>query len=297
MQTTRLLLAGTLILAVMPAAAAPSLDQQVEGFRRQAARLGRAGKPAEALRVLTQARDAILQVERRQSGFTGPYAPGSPYRKALVALDREMLRRAQALRKRDPKASLAPLQKEMAARRDALSRKYVKGSGARFTSDPAAATARAHRALLGALLDEDTARYDQQRGDSRSAAGFRAHAWITRLRVYQSLRRADAASAAAQKLAALNSTDPETYHVLGQFHQARGDYARAAVLWQQVIALIESGKAQAPPASSRASASGPRNRLPEFYRELGFCYSKLGKSAEARNAMEKAAQIEATFKH
>jgi tetratricopeptide (TPR) repeat protein len=281
----------------VPTAAAPSLDQQVEGFRRQAAQHGRAGKPAEALRVLAQARSAILQAERRQSGFTGPYAPGSPYQKALVALNREMLQRARTLRKRDPKASLAPLQKEMAARRDALSRKYVKGSGARFAPDPAAATAHAHRALLGALLDEDTARYDQQRGDSRSAAAFRAHAWITRLRVYQSLQRADAASAAARKLAALGSTDPETYHVLGQFHQTKGDFTRAAGIWRQVISLIESGKAQGSPASSHSAGNTPRNRLPEFYRELGFCYSRLGKSAEARHAMERAAQIEATLKH
>ena len=93
--------------------------------------------------------------------------------------------------------------------------------------------------------------------------------------------------------AALPGRDPDAYAAAGGFFQERGDFARAARIWQDGIAAVESGAVK--PRVRGGSPSAQRlktDRLVTFYRQLAYCQQRLGRGGDAKRSLQQASRLE-----
>ena len=214
--------------------------------------------------------------------FPAAAAPGSVEGKVEVR-KREAARLAAA---REWGAAL----KKVAEAQDLVRVEIRKAAGPVKKQEQAA---RARSTLLLASLPDLASPYQTQRGDSAQAASSRIRALRTRLQAYQMSGQTTRAMGAADKLLQLSSPDPIPYETVGRFFMEQNRYARAADAWQRGIRLLESGKAKLPLSSAGAQRDARRNRLlTQFYRELAFCHTRLGKAAESQAAIRRALEVE-----
>lgn len=271
----------------------PALQSVVADRKAQAARYAAAGKLDLALDQVARARERV----REAMATTGTARPKKVPNPAYVR-EVEELRKWYA--EEGKKASGGPRDPKLLARyrtrMTAIRKKYGVSGASRL--DSKAQTQRrqtvAKLMLTMADLDELSATYHARRKNTDLSEIFRIQAWTARLEAHRTLGNATAATQDAEKLLRLKSPDPGVYNRVGRYFQGAGEYSRAAAVWQRGIGLLETGKARLRTATGSAMSPEYRNRmLVEFYREQAFCYSKLGKAAESRKLMRKAAGLEA----
>jgi hypothetical protein len=179
--------------------------------------------------------------------------------------------------------------REFQNRQEALLEKYPQKS--KGGVNPGARTAKLD--LLLASLNDAAAQYNSHRGKSRAAASQRQRALVGRLHALQAQGQAKQADQVAEKLLKEAPRDPDAISEAGQYFQGRKQFARAAKVWEGGIQSLESGQADLSGVGLRQERSQVRKRyLSQFYRQVAFCYSQLGRRADAKAAMAKAAQAE-----
>lgn len=270
-----------LALGLAAGAAAP-VESTVAAHRQKAAKLAAARKWDLALAEISLARRALQDDRRRNADHV----------KVPPALLKELAElrqwyRSQMQAAQSGKADPARVAEQYRKKRIAAARKYGMVKPRPVNT---AATA-AQRDLLIADLDDTAATYHRGKGQSKQATFYRQSALMSRLSAYQVLKKEPQAAQVAGQLQAINSPDPRAYRVVAQFYQGRKEFPHAAGVWQKGIGLLESGKATL--RARRGTVDADRERgfyLSEFYRELAFCLNQQGKAADARLAMQKAAQ-------
>jgi tetratricopeptide (TPR) repeat protein len=277
----RLLLCGALLWGLPgPANAQTRVDGAVATAKQRAAGLAAAKKWDAALTVIQDSR-ALVRSARRKDG-TGVVKPPLPpqYRAAVAALN-ERLRKKPATGPKT-RAYLDELKQEYVTEKQKLDRKYaVRPAGAVADWQAAEARVMARYDLVDADLAALEGTYQQGKGRSERARELREEAAARRLGAYRVLGRRAEAEKTAAALLALPARQPATLQAVGDFYQQAGRYDRAAQAWRLAVRTLEQGNPR------------DRRRLsPLFYRQLAFCYTRQGKSAEARDALARAQRAE-----
>ncbi len=296
--STTLVLGLTLLCAPArpSAAAAPgkqSLESAVADRKARATRYAAAGKLDLALEQVARARERVRDA-MTTAGTVRPKTVRNPaYVREVEALRKwyaEEGKKPGARGPGDPQR-LAQYQARMAA----IRKKYGV-NGAKRVDTKAQDQRRqsvAKLMLTMADLDELSAAYYARKKSTDLSGIFRIQAWTARLEAHRTLGNASAAQRDAETLLKLNPPDPGVYNRVGRYFQGSGQFSRAAAVWQRGIGLLETGKARLRTATGSALSPEYRNRmLVEFYREQAFCYTRLGKAAESRKLMQKAAALE-----
>lgn len=273
-----------LVLMAVPAPAPPVLPPAVraavEARQRRATRLAAGKKLEPALQVLGDARNLLTAARRKAAA--PPRNPTDPrLRRELTALTAWL--DSQARLAREGKADLEKSYRTYQARRAELIRKYPRTEGAVRPGPASTAAAQAPFDLLLATLDDTSADYLGRLGRKQSAAQFRLRGMSMRLSANSALGRYPQARAVAEKILATNPTDSSAYNRVGQFYEEHREWQPAASAWQSGIrSLQKTGK------TGGMTNSPHRGTLELFYRQLAFCYQKLGKNAEMDEALRKA---------
>jgi hypothetical protein len=272
------------------AVAPKSVDAEVATLRARAANQARAGKWELAVRTLSIARERVQGARRVALRGVAP-VPVNPQRQRAMK-DLQTWYVGQLKQVADGKAERQQVVREFTRRQGELLRKYP-----RKPSGPAASTAHTAKLdLLLAALNDTTAEYNAHRGKPRAAASQRQHALIGRLRALKAQGQFGPAGLVAEKLLKELPRDPEAVAEVGEFYQGRKQFGRAAQVWEGGIRTLESGQADFRGAGPRADRSEVRKRYQsQFYRQVAFCYAQLGRGADAKAAMSKASQTEATL--
>lgn len=282
---------GALLVPVAAAPAPkPAVEKEVATLRARAANQARAGKWELAIHTLSIARQRVLTARREALRAAGPAATSPELHqkmKALQAWYAGQLKLVQA-GKKDRQSVI----REFQSRQEALWKKYPQKS--KGGANPAARTAKLD--LLLASLNDTAAEYNAHRGKPRAAASQRQRALIGRLRALQAQGQAKQADLVAEKLLKETPRDPDAISESGQYFQGRKQFARAAKVWEGGIQALENGQADLSSVGLRQDRNQVRKRyLTQFYRQVAFCYSQLGRGADAKAAMAKAAQAEAAL--
>ncbi len=288
-----LLLTPPLLLFCDPAAAAQTVEQVAASYRSRADRLAAAGKLDLALARIGEAKER-LHAERTASLRRLARPPRHPaYEKELRWLRAWLAKQGRlvAQRKADPAATT----RAYSAKKAALDRKYA-AQNARLDAAHRSRVAAIHGRydLLIASMSDAGAGYQARKGDRDEAQILRREAAAARLETYRRLGKSKQAAEAARKLVAAAPADPDAHRLAGEFWQEQKQFGRASGFWQSGIRLLESGQVRTSGPEARPPSSAERSAaLAVFYRQLAFCYDRLGKSAEMRQAMEKAMQADA----
>ena len=281
-----------LLLAAPARAAKPSLQAVVAAAERQAAKLAAAGKVDQAFTAIASARDQLKAAMQRLPH--GEAAVDPRKKKELAELDRWT--NGQAKLAREGKVKIGDVYRRYKLKRKAIDARYD-GPSARKASTESrrrAALTRARYHLLEARLADVTSTCLTRARKPEQAAAFRRTALKRRIDAYRTLGQPNLAVGAATKALAAAGTDPETYSAVGVFFQESKDFGRAANVWERGIALLESGKTERSLPGTAAEKKHRRTQQTEqFYRQLVFCYQKLGKTDEMKRALERANQLAA----
>lgn len=282
-------LVGTLGAPVM-AAAPRSVEAEVATLRARATNQAHAGKWDLAIHTLSLAREKVRDARRdalRKSGTT----PANPkLHQGMKGLQTWYVGQLKlvAAGKRDRQSVI----REFKSRQETLLRKYPRKPAA--GANPAANTAKLD--LLLASINDTAAQYNAQRGKPKAAASQRQSALIGRLHALEAQGQTAQAGLVADKLLKEAPYDPDAVTEAGQFYQERKQFGRAAKIWEGGIHSLEGGQAKVRGVGVRHDRTQTRKRyLSQFYRQVAFCYSQLGRGADAKAAMAKAAQAEATL--
>jgi hypothetical protein len=283
-----------LLLAAGRAWAAP-LEQAVAARKKAAARLAAAGKWNLAVHEIEKAK--VLVRDAARAAANPPKKAVDPhYRQELLALQHWLSSQnrlagpARDRAARQYRAKLLALQERYGIRHappSANERQQQLAGPARFD-------------LLSASLDDVQADYFARQGDRARAETSRKDAARTRLQAYRTLGRTPQAGQAADQLLKLPGADLVVYGSVGDFFVEQKQYARAAAVWKRGIQLLESGKSRSNPGGNRSRLATDdqklfrSGKLAGLYRRLAFCYTRLGKTAEAKQALRQAANIEAS---
>lgn len=280
-------LVGILGAPVMAAAPKP-VEAEVTTLRARATKLAQAGKWDLAIHTLSLAREKIQDARRdalRKSGTTSTNPKLHQEMKGLQTWYVGQLKLVAA-GKRDRQSVI----REFKSRQETLLRKYPR----KPTVNPAASTAKLD--LLLASINDTAAQYNSKRGKPRAAASQRQSALIGRLHALKAQGQTAQAGLVADKLLKEAPHDPDAVTEAGQFYQERKQFGRAAKIWEGGIQSLEGGQAKVRGVGVRHDRTQTRKRyLSQFYRQVAFCYSQLGRGADAKAAMAKAAQAEATL--
>lgn len=277
-------------LALPVCAAAPkSMEAEVATLRARAANQASAGKWELAIHTLSTARERVERARRLALRQAGP-APSDPKRHAAM-------KNLQAwyigqMKHASSKTDRQRVIREFNSRQQTLLQKYPQKTTT--PTVPPASTAKLD--LLLATLDDAAATYNARRGKPRPAASQRQNALIGRLRALKAQGNFAPAKVVAEKLLKECAQDPEAVAEVGAFYQERNQFPRAAQVWEGGIRTLEAGKAdlrRVGPRQDRAQVG--KQYLGQFYRQVAFCYSQLGRKADAKAAMDKAAHTEATL--
>lgn len=274
----------SLSLGGLAAAAPPTLEQQVATLRARADRAAAAGKLEDAITWVNEAQKRVRAA--RRAALTPKPGKRSPEHEQERQKLREWLLSQEKL-VRSGKKSQHQVARELKTRQEALARKYGREAGG-----PAPGMAIARFDLLSATLEDALHGYYRQKGNAREAAAHRRAALVARLQAYQAQNKQEEAAAVAAKLLTAVPEDPESYSAAGTYYQERGQYQRALDTWSRGIRALESGTATPRPTSTRGRANARNQYLTHFYRQQAYCYSRLGRAADARAAIEKAAKLE-----
>jgi len=276
----------------VPANAAPSKswEAEVTTLRARAANQAKAGKWDLAVHTISKARERVEHARRLALRKAGP-SPSDPKRhQAMKNLQAWYV--GQMKRVSSGKTDRQSVIREFKSRQEALLRKYPQKPSS--PTIPAASTAKLD--LLLATLDNTAAEYNARRGKSRAAASQRQNALIGRLHALRAQGQTAPAAAIAEKLLKEAPRDPEAVAEVAQFYQERKQFPRAVQVWEGGIRTLERGQADlrsVGPRQDRVQVG--KRHLGEFYRQVAFCYSQLGRRADAKTAMDKAARTEATL--
>ncbi|HTE19867.1 MAG TPA: hypothetical protein VK689_15995 [Armatimonadota bacterium] len=271
--------------------AAPPWQAALVARKGAAARQAAAGQWKLALREVRGARTAVEEGVKSELRALRKPVMNPAYRKELSALDQAA--GARLARAGTDETARQAILREYKAKREALTkrhdpqnRKLVSALRARQV----AVQARADLAL--ASLDDLAAGYYTRGGNAQRATAMRQSALVSRLGAYGAMGQAPRAAEAATALLALGSRDPAAYRAAGEFFTEQRQHARAATAWERGIRLLEAGRAVGS-GGGKALAPLARNRmLGEFYRQLAFTYSQLGKGADARRLLDKANKLD-----
>jgi hypothetical protein len=280
-------IAASLLLALAASAHAQTqVDRRVAALKKTAAQAAAVRKWDAAYPPLREARSLLRRDRRRaQSAIPRPKVD-SRYRKEIAAVDKRLGEKFKA----GPQTQQArqAIQEEFKAAQAALAKKYR-------INDPAAVSrlqkrqslVHARYDLAEAGLDELEGGYLERAGKKDVGRELREAAEARRLRAYDTLGKSAEADKAAARLLAMEPRNPGTFSAVAEHHQARGRFGAAAGVWQKLIRLAESGLLQVEQSQKPAL-------LAVAHRQLAFCYSKIGKLAEARAATQKAQALEQT---
>ena len=273
-----------LILALGGGASAQTgIDPKLASLKSQAAKLAAGRNYSKAVDKLTEAR-AALRTDRRRAVGAVPRSKVNPKYRAAV---RQLAARMKTKWQKGPRtaASRQAVTREFNAGKKALEKKYppLKTGPTAGARAAGAAKVGARYTLVDAGLEELMAGYLDRGGQKTKARGLRETALIHKLEAYRALGKTAEAGQIAQRLLAAKPADPAAYRQVAEFHQERGRYSEAAATWRRGIAHVEAGSAD---TASRAQT------LSYFYRQLAFAYSKAGKAAESRAALQRAQQLE-----
>lgn len=284
-----MVLSGAL-LGPVTAAPARSVEAEVATLRARAANQAHAGKWELAVHTLSQARERVLEARREALRKAGPAAPSPELHQKMKAL--QLWQVEQMKQVAAGKKNRQSVIREFESRQQALLKKYPrKSTGA---ANPAASTAKLD--LLLASLNDTAAEYNSHRGKPRAAASQRQRALIGRLKALKAQGQLAQADQVAEKLLKEAPRDPDAVSEVGQYFQERKQFARAAKVWEGGIRPLESGQADLGGLGMRQDRNQVRKRyLTQFYRQVAFCYSQLGRASDAKAAMAKAAQAEAAL--
>jgi hypothetical protein len=269
------------------ASAQTGVDGKVAALKQKAAKAAAAGKWEAALIPIREAR-LLVQKDLRRARYQLPHPKVDPrYRKEAAALSRRVREKYRT----GPKTPEAREQarKEIADGQRALAKKYK-------VNDPAA-VARLRKAmtaldarydLADAALQELEGHYLRKSGKEPQGRQLWEDAFTDRMAAYERLGKPKEAGHTAAKLLNAGPKLPGSYMAVAEYHQRRKQYPAAAHVWQKEIRQAEAGQLQVAPKQQ------PRV-LALAYRQLAFCYTRLGRSADARKAMEKAQGLEKTL--
>lgn len=269
-------------------------QQGVEARKKAAARYAAARKWDLALREIGLAKLAVEEAGRDARRKIGS-APRPPeYQKELKRLIMELNsdRKLAFQHKESFEKSVRQFEKK----RDALDRKYGINRKDETASRQKMLADAGRFTLELAALDDLASKYYTGKGDDQGAVVARENSLKERLEAYQALGKTDEAAKEAEKVAALNSANPDLYDAAGRFFMQQKQFPRAAAVWQREIDLIETGRAAVRVPNRRAggvrpvSPRDPRERLPILYRQLAFALHRQGKADEARRALQKAGE-------
>jgi tetratricopeptide (TPR) repeat protein len=295
-----ILLAVITALAGMPGAwsqagraAAPSLEQRVAAQRKRAEQLAAREKWRDALGALASAKEQVRVAQQRELRHSaGGARPSAQHLKELRALQRWAAEQHKL--SQQGKADPQQLARTYEQRKAALDRKYA-GSRPKPLSPKQRAAQRARFDLLLASLDDSLSAVYTKKGEMEHARAARREALKTRLQAYQALGKPTLATGAAEKALSVAANDPVVHKTVGTFYQEQSQFGRSAAVWESVVRLIETGKAQFPSPGGRPLPPSYKNlQLAECYRNLAYCYSRLGRSAEVAPLLEKAKKAEET---
>ena len=277
-------------LALPVRAAAPrSMEAEVATLRTRAANQASAGKWDLAIHTIATARERV-QRERRLALWRAGPAPSDPQR-------HQAMKNLQAwyigqMKHATTKTERQRVIQEFNSRQQALLRKYPQKTTP--PTVPAATTAKLD--LLLASLDDTAAQYNTRRGKPRPAASQRQNALVGRLRALVAQGQIAPAKLVAEKLLKESPRDPDAVAEVATFYQERKQFPRAAQVWEGGIHTLEAGQADLRRVGPRQDRNQVGKRyLGQFYRQVAFCYSKLGRGADAKAAMDKAVRTEATL--
>jgi hypothetical protein len=99
---------------------------------------------------------------------------------------------------------------------------------------------------------------------------------------------------AATRLTASGSAASESYEQAALYFQEQAQWGKGADALQQAIKALQSGRTAVPDRpGSKAARAFRSGRLAQLYRQLAYCYTKLGRDADSKKAMQQAAQADA----
>lgn len=284
----RTLLNSILSAAVALALVAPAMAQvapsaRVAALRKQAGQLSAKGKHREAVQRIEEAR-AQVRSDRRQAMGALPRPSTDPRYKAEVKALNSRLKLKYQKGSRTAAARQAILKEAQSARK-ALEQKYRSSSARALINRRAEEALRigARYSLLDADLEEEQSRYLDRGGNKTTAGRLRQHALVQRFEAYRTLKKDPEAGAIAGRLLALNPRDPDLYRRVAEFHQEQCRYPEAAAAWRRGLEQLES---------QRGSARDRARNQAYYYRQLAFVYTRSGKNTEARQALDRALQLE-----
>jgi tetratricopeptide (TPR) repeat protein len=266
------------------------MEAEVATLQARAANQAKAGKWNLAIHTLSTARERVQRARRLALRKAGP-APSDPQRhQAMKNLQAWYI--GQMKQVSSGKTDRQHVIREFNSRQQALLRKYPQKTVS--PTAPAASTAKLD--LLLASLDDTAAEYNARRGKPRPAASQRQTALIGRLRALKAQGKTGLAGDVAEKLLKESPRDPEAIEAVGTFYQESKKFARAAPVWEGGIRMLEGGQADLRPLGSRVDRTLVSKRyLAQFCRQVAFCYSQLGRGADAKSAIDKAVRTEATL--
>lgn len=272
-------LALWLFAAAFPAFAAPaSVEAKVRARQRAAQVLAGKGQWNAAFQTLAAARDLInAERHKAKSPARPPLSPA--LRKEARALSSWLASKKKGRKPGEPLP--VSVVKEYQRRQQAIRQKAAKLAPPKQN----AAASRQASLRLGLLLadvDDTAAGIHQKKGDTAEATASRLEAGRRRLKLYSEAGKKTEAGAWAGKLAKLGVGDPVSLAAVAEYHQGSKRFGPAADYWRRAIGIREKD-------SSARSAS--ESQL--YYRQLAYCYDRLGKPAERDAARAAAARLEA----
>lgn len=261
------------------------LEKTIEAARARAFRLADRGRWEAAFAVLDGARESVRRAARRATA-----APADPGREREARALRDWYL-AQQQRVRRGQADPARVMAEYRARAASLERK---ATGAAMVARQR--TLRLPYDLQLARLEEIEAQLHERRSTPEEALACRKRALLIRLRAYTGAGRRKDAGTAAERLLALAPADPDACEAAATFYQETGRFERASALWRRAIRALEGpappGSGPAPAIPGGVDAAARRTRLSRCYRELAFCCQKLGRTAEMKSHLDRAARLD-----
>jgi tetratricopeptide (TPR) repeat protein len=287
------LLAFCIVLAPASKCSAElAVERKIAPQRQEAARLARARQYERAIAVLGDALQTVniaMREHRPVRKTVSPLPKG--YQEEVDQLLREMRQSQKAEGGARPSARVI---QNYLSRRAALDRKYKIDRGGKQSGELARnrlVVEKAPYELLAATIGDQIADYQEARGAGVEAEALRVTAAVTRLRIYPVLNQHGDARFVAEQILARKPSDPAAYNAVGMFFMERSEWARAGAVWQQVIGLIESGKAKKPVSRPGAPPEKVHPQLEQFYRSLALCYHKQGKSADSNRVLKRAEEL------
>jgi tetratricopeptide (TPR) repeat protein len=282
---------AALALAVFSGGIAPALaraasERTLAALKAQAARLASQGKLDKALEQVAAARELVRRHGRMQAAPRRK--PDPRMQRDLKALNAWMAERSRLARSGN--GDMAATLRTYNSRRAALMKKHGAGAGPAAGASPADL---AKNSLLLASLDDLAATYQERKGARDAATFLRGRAATTRVAAYRALHRLPEAARSAEKLLRTQSRNPAAYEAAGGLFQEQGQYGKAAGVWERGIRLLTSRSVNVPAAGRGPDHDRARNRLLQaFYRQVAFCYQKLGRTREAQMALQAALRRE-----